>query len=274
MKNQDSKVINDFGKEWDFYKQDNEDLSIAFNEYFHIFPKKYLNKNSEGFDMGCGSGRWAKFIAPKVKALNCIEPSKKAIKVAKNNLKNYKNCIYENASATNSKLKNNSQDFGYCLGVLHHTNNPEEGLKKCIMKLKEGSPFLLYLYYRFDNRPKYYYYIWSLTIIPRKIISLLPFKIKLFITRIISSFIYLPLAKISKVLKKFGFSVKHFPLSNYSNKSFYFMQTDSLDRFGTKIEKRYTKIEIVKMMNYAGLENISFSKKAPYWVALGYKKYK
>ena len=33
--------------------------------------------------MGCGSGRWAKFIAPKVKILNCIDPSFKALKVAK-----------------------------------------------------------------------------------------------------------------------------------------------------------------------------------------------
>tara|TARA_Y100000589_G_scaffold39186_1_gene32839 strand:- start:1204 stop:2022 length:819 start_codon:yes stop_codon:yes gene_type:complete len=272
VKNQEYNLINDFGNEWDFYKQDREDLSSAFNEYFHIFPKKFLNKNSEGFDMGCGSGRWAKFIAPKVKLLNCIEPSKKALKVTKNNLKNYSNCRYENASASNSKLKNNSQDFGYCLGVLHHTTNPEEGLKKCIMKLKKGSPFLIYLYYRFDNRPKYYYWIWSLTIIPRKIISSLPFQLKIFITRIISLFIYLPLAKSSKLLKKFGLNIKHFPLWNYSNKSFYFMQTDALDRFGTKIEKRFTKKEIIKMMNFAGLERISFSKTAPYWVALGYKQ--
>ena len=272
MKNKDSSVINDFGDEWNFYRQDKEDLGIAFNEYFHIFPKEYLNKNSVGFDMGCGSGRWAKFIAPKVKVLNCIEPSKKAMKVAKNNLKNFTNCVYENASATNSNLKNKSQDFGYCLGVLHHTNNPEDGLKKCVAKLRKGSPFLLYLYYKFDNRPKYYYWIWTLTIIPRKIISFLPFKIKLIITRIISLSIYLPLARTSKLLKKIGINNENFPLWNYSNKSFYFMQTDALDRFGTKIEKRFTKIEISKMMNSAGLENISFSKKAPYWVALGYKK--
>ena len=39
--------------------------------------------------MGCGSGRWAKFIAPKVKVLNCIEPSDKALKIAKQNLKKF-----------------------------------------------------------------------------------------------------------------------------------------------------------------------------------------
>ena len=35
---------------------------------------------------------------------------------------------------------------------------------------------------------------------------------------------------------------------------------------------RYILAEINKMMNDAGLENIRFSKKAPYWVCIGYKK--
>ena len=36
--------------------------------------------------MGCGTGRWAKFVAPKVNKLNCIDPSL-SIKVAKKKLK-------------------------------------------------------------------------------------------------------------------------------------------------------------------------------------------
>ena len=42
--------------------------------------------NSIGFDMGCGSGRWAKLIANKVKLLNCIDPSAVALEQAKINL--------------------------------------------------------------------------------------------------------------------------------------------------------------------------------------------
>ena len=50
------------------------------------------------------------------------------------------------------------------------------------------------------------------------------------------------------------------------------MQTDALDRFGTRLEKRYTKFETKKMMETAGLERIVFSDNEPYWVAIGYKK--
>ena len=50
------------------------------------------------------------------------------------------------------------------------------------------------------------------------------------------------------------------------------MRNDSLDRFGTIIEKRFSRKEIKKMMISSGLKNIKFSEKAPYWCAVGFKK--
>ena len=69
-----------------------------------------------------------------------------------------------------------------------------------------------------------------------------------------------------------NFNVKNFPLSYYKNLSFYTMRTDSRDRFGTNLEKRYTKKQIKNMLKKAGLYNIKFSKKAPFWCAVGFKK--
>ena len=273
MKNIDNDVVRSFGEEWNYYKQNSSDnLNPAFKQYFDIFPDEFLNSQNIGFDMGCGSGRWAKFIAPKVKILNCIDPSKKALKVAKQNLENFSNCIFECASTNSNSIKKESQDFGYCLGVLHHIPEPQIGLNSCVSKLKKGSPFLIYLYYKFDNRPKWYFMIWYLTVFPRKLISLLPFRIKLLISKLIALFIYLPFAYIGKLFAKLGIKLIHLPLYDYRNKSFYFMQTDAFDRFATKIEKRFTKQEISQMMRKAGLINIKFSKTTPFWVAIGYKK--
>ena len=60
--------------------------------------------------------------------------------------------------------------------------------------------------------------------------------------------------------------------SFYKDKSFYTMRTDSLDRFGTRIEKRFSKKEIESMLLEAGFNKIKFSDKIPYWIAIGYKK--
>jgi 2-polyprenyl-3-methyl-5-hydroxy-6-metoxy-1,4-benzoquinol methylase len=43
-------------------------------------------------------------------------------------------------------------DFGYSLGVLHHIPDAQKALSDCVKKLKLGAPFLVYLYYSFDNR--------------------------------------------------------------------------------------------------------------------------
>jgi hypothetical protein len=59
------------------------------------------------------------------------------------------------------------------------------------------------------------------------------------------------------------------PLSSYRNKSFYIIRNDALDRFGTKLEQRFSKKEIIDMMTRAGLENIIVSDKEPYWHAVG-----
>ena len=93
MKNRDEKVIEDFGDEWTKFNYENLEhskLKESFTQYFDIFPWDLLPKDAVGFDMGCGTGRWAKYVAPKVKTLNCIEPSN-AIIVAKKNLRKNKN---------------------------------------------------------------------------------------------------------------------------------------------------------------------------------------
>jgi hypothetical protein len=157
--------------------------------------------------------------------------------------------------------------------VLHHIPDTQLALNDCIKKLKTGSPFLLYIYYKFDNQPFWYFYIWKLTDLIRKIICRLPYKVKLFITFFIALLVYFPVARFGKILDFFGLNVKSWPLSDYRNKSFYTMRTDSLDRFGTKLEHRYTKQEIENMMEISGLENIEFDENnAPYWCAVGYKR--
>ena len=274
MKNIDKKTVEDFGEEWNKYNQSSipdEELKKSWNQYFDMFSFEELSNDSEGFDMGCGSGRWAKFVANKVHLLNCIDPSEKALNVAKRNLSNFSNIRYFNASVNDDILKENSQDFGYCLGVLHHIPDTLEGIKACAKLLKKNAPFLLYLYYNFENRSSFFKLIWRLSDFIRKIISSLSPKTKIFITSIIAYLIYYPLARFAFISEKLGIDVSNLPLSDYRNKSFYFMKTDALDRFGTRLEKRFSKDEIKRMLQEAGFRDIRFSKNMPFWVSISRK---
>ena len=77
----------------------------------------------------------------EVKTLNCIDPSDEAIQVAKKNLRRFKNCKFQTSGVMDNSLKENSQDFGYSLGVLHHTKDTRQGIKNCVKKLKKHLHF-------------------------------------------------------------------------------------------------------------------------------------
>ena len=274
MENKVQDVITDFGNEWKKFDQSqlsNHELELISNEYFKIFPWHLLSDNSQGFDLGCGSGRWAKIVAPKVGHLHCIDPSN-AIEVAKKNLNIFSNCSFHQRGVDDIPFDDNSMDFAYSLGVLHHIPDTAVGIKSCVSKLKKGAPFLVYLYYSFDNQPTWFRAIWRISDVFRRLISVMPFFLKFFFSQIIAVFIYYPLAKLSRFYEFLGGNVHSFPLSSYRFKSFYTMQTDALDRFGTRLEHRYSKAKIKKMMEDAELSNIVFSDTIPFWVAVGIKK--
>jgi ubiquinone/menaquinone biosynthesis C-methylase UbiE len=274
MTNIDAQVVADFGNEWGHYTQEKLSEEIArqaFAQYFAIFPFAALPAGSAGFDMGCGSGRWARFVAPRVGTLNCIDPSPKALAVARANLSTFSNVKFECASVDAVTLPSASQDFGYCLGVLHHVPDTFAGIRACAGLLKPGAPFLLYLYYNFENRPALFRLLWSASDLLRRAISKLPFAAKKWVTGTIAICLYYPLAHFSSVLERFGMNVGSFPLSDYRNKSLYVMKTDALDRFGTRLEKRFSRHEIAEMLATAGFNRISFSPAAPFWVSISYK---
>ena len=274
MSNLDHQTVNGFGDEWSRFDQSElsaQELNGIYAQYFKIFPWEILNLKSVGFDLGCGSGRWAKIVADKVGQLHCIDASEGALNVAKKNLAGKSNCLFHHASVDSVPLVDGSMDFGYSLGVLHHVPDTFAGIKACTGKLKPGAPFLIYLYYAFDNRPPWFVLIWKLSNLARLVISKLPYFCRYAVTQLIASLVYYPLAKVALLKEKAGFPVDSFPLSNYRNLSFYTMRTDALDRFGTRLEQRFTRKEIKQMMEDAGLERIRFSDSIPYWCAIGYK---
>ena len=273
MKNLDTTTVSSFGDEWSRFDQ--SELSSAeaqriFDEYFAVFPWDKLSKDSTGFDMGCGSGRWAKLMAPRIGHLHCIDPSS-ALEVAKLALSSVTNVTFHSASVDERPLPPNSQDFGYSLGVLHHVPDTMGALKECVAMLRPGAPFQLYLYYAFDNRSFLFRSIWSCSDLLRRAICKLHATPKHLITDILACLVYYPLARFCLLAELMGLDVTSIPLSYYKDHSFYTMRTDSRDRFGTPLEQRFTKHKIKEMMESAGLVDIRFSDSAPFWCAMGVK---
>ena len=83
--------------------------------------------------------------------------------------------------------------------------------------------------------------------------------------------VYWPLARAAGLLERLGSNPERVPLASYRHLCFYAMRTDALDRFGTRLAHRFTREEILRMMESAGLERIVFNTFPPFWTALGTK---
>jgi len=275
--NLDLKVARGFGREWSTFRQDPDHLSRAqrqaiFDDYFRIFPWHLLPAGGGiGLDVGCGTGRWSVLVAPRVEHLHLLDPSAEALNVAKENLRDINNVSYHLNSVATIPLPPKSLDFAFSLGVLHHVPDTEAAIAAIADKLKTNAPFLIYLYYALDNRPIWYRLLWRITDLARFVVSRLPHPLRLVISQAVAALIYWPLARFARLVSPRGRSAGTLPLSYYADKSFYVMRTDAYDRLCTRLEKRFRRDEIERMLAQTGFKNVTFSTKQPFWCAVGIK---
>jgi ubiquinone/menaquinone biosynthesis C-methylase UbiE len=277
LKNIDARTTQGFGHEWSAFTQNSSDLAAEerqrlFDQYFRLFPWSELTHEAEGLDAGCGTGRWASLVAPRVGRLHLLDASAEALEVAKRNLVGAGNVRFHFASVGDIPVPDRSLDFAYSLGVLHHVPDTLGALRHIASKLKSGAPLLLYLYYALDNRPIWFRALWKMTNLVRLVISRLPAKMKLVASQLIAATIYWPLAKLSAILNGFAIPTKSIPLEAYKDRSFYTMRTDAYDRFCTSLEQRFTRAEIETMLASSGFDRIEFSEEVPFWCAVARRR--
>jgi len=86
--NHDPATVASFGEEWNAFDQSKlagEEFCQRFEDYFCIFPWSALPDKTIGFDLGCGTGGWAKDVIERVGHLYLIDPSV-ALAVVRRNL--------------------------------------------------------------------------------------------------------------------------------------------------------------------------------------------
>lgn len=272
--NVDARVVADFGAEWSRFPNahlDEAERAAMFEDYATIFPWDELPADSVGFDAGCGSGRWARFFAPRVGLLHCVDASHEALEVARSNLAGFTNVEFHHEDLTAMSLERGSCDFGYSLGVLHHVPDTEAATRACVDRLRPGAPFLVYLYYDLEGAGVLRRSMLRVVTAVRSVTSRLPRPVKARVADAIALGVYLPLARMAALVERLGASPNRLPLFQYRSRSFSVMRNDALDRFGTRLEKRYSRDEVRLLLEGAGLERITFSDAPPWWVAVGWR---
>jgi ubiquinone/menaquinone biosynthesis C-methylase UbiE len=273
-KNIDFEVVDAFGEEWSkfnsFSEKDIKDISF---EYFDIVNDEMVNRNTYLLDVGCGSGRFSKYMSSRAGFVEAIDPSS-AIFAADKLLDNIPNVRITQASTDNIPFDDNTFDFVMSIGVLHHIPDTQKAMNDCVKKVKSGGYFFTYLYYSLDNRGIIFKFLFFLVNLLRLGVSKLPNVLKKIVCDIIALVIYMPIVLFGRLIAFLGLKklANDLPLSAYHNLSFFVIRNDALDRFGTKLEQRFSRAEIKTMMEKAGLTDVTFSEKMYYWRAVGKKK--
>jgi SAM-dependent methyltransferase len=265
--NVDQKTVAGFGEEWSRFTQ--QELSDSERtELFHkFFPLiDWSRKFNKALDFGCGSGRWDILVAPLVGELVAADASPEALAVARGNVQ-APNVSFVECTPETLPFPDGYFDLICSIGVLHHVPDTQGALHSLTKKLSSGGTLLLYLYYAFDNRPAWFRGLWKASDLLRRVISKLPLWARYAISQVIACFIYWPLARIARYVTV----PDSWPLKFYANRSFYYMRTDALDRFGTRLEKRFTRTQIQRMLESVGLADIRFSTSDPFWVCVANK---
>ena len=275
-KNTDPATVEGFGREWTAFPQSEADLTdtdrrAMFDSYFAIFPWDLLPPQSIGADIGCGSGRWAMLAARRVGHLHAVDAGAAALSVARSNLAGFDNVSFHLASVSALPFEDGTLDFAYALGVLHHVPETGQAVRDVAAKLKAGAPFLVYLYYAFDNRSAAYRALWRLSNVVRLVLCRAPYPMQITATTVIAYLVYWPIARTAALLDKIGLLPRSWPLKYYRHRALYVMRTDAFDRFCTRLEQRFTRAQISDMLRVAGFDSIWFSETEPHWVALAIK---
>jgi ubiquinone/menaquinone biosynthesis C-methylase UbiE len=141
-----------YGKLWDKYETDE-----YIKEAYRIIESRFKNnefdlsvlKGKTILDMGCGSGRYTialtKTGAEKVYGIDLGKESiRKAALIAEKS--GIRNIEFDVGSVLDLPYEDNLFDFIYSNGVLHHTENLEQGINELYRTLKPGGESFLYLY--------------------------------------------------------------------------------------------------------------------------------
>ena len=270
--NLDEEIVGSFGAEWKRFDWFSDAaIEVAGAEYFDIVSNELLATVGHALDAGCGSGRWSRYLSVRVGFVESIDPSEAVLTASELN-RDRPNVRVTRASIDTIPFADGSFDFAICLGVIHHLPDPALALRRVVQKVKPGGHVLAYAYYDLEHRGPIYRGLFLVADSLRRVVSRLPAPLKGWVCDLFAISIYLPLIALSRAVALFSGrreAADRLPLAYYQNKSLQDIRTDSLDRFGTTVERRYTRDEFVSMMTTAGLADIVVSPRAPFWHALG-----
>lgn len=164
-----------------------------------------------------------------------------------------------------------SFDFVYSYGVLHHLPSPKEGIQELVRVLKPGARVAAYLYEDFGDRAVGWRWLLTVANQLRRITPYLPHHVLYFLCEAASPLIYTLFTIPFRILRHIpglGSLAAGFPFRHATGP--FSLVGDLYDRFSAPIEWRYSRSDAVALFQKVGLEAITTADDRG-WMVVGTK---
>lgn len=134
-----------FGYEWDNYDSNVPEYENKFRGWIApLGPGDFRGKDV--LDVGCGMGRnsyWA--LSYDAKSLTAIDADVRSVAAARRTLAEFKNAHVELSSIYDFNAQEQF-DIVFCIGVLHHLEDPRDALVRMVAALRPGGTLAVWVY--------------------------------------------------------------------------------------------------------------------------------
>ncbi len=151
-------------KEWDLvWKKRNIASDIVdfgrkiYTYFFRRVLKRYLSKNDEMLELGCGTSLLSISLAPCVKKIVGLDISQASLDISKKNAnaKGVKNMEFVIGDCKNVQYENKF-DFVWSNGLIEHFEDPESVVREHFKTVKKGGAVLIAVPYYYSYHKVWY----------------------------------------------------------------------------------------------------------------------
>lgn len=202
-------------------------------------------------DVGTGSGRHAVHAAALGAQVVAVDLGR-SIDVARRNLPAA--VLTVQADAERLPFAAGSFDFVMSIGVLHHLPDPQRGLGSIVGLARPGGHVHIYLYWVPER--VWQVHVLRLVTAARRVTVRLPHRVLHVLCVPLAAGLAVAFVWPHRILRRLA-PVRHLadalPLRTYADYPFNVLVNDQFDRFSAPLERRFTRAEVLAMIDGAGL---------------------
>lgn len=268
-----------FGSQWKAFAQsqiDTENIKESrLRFHSEIGWSKSDLENKKIIEVGSGAGRFIEVVSEQESTLAIGMDITDAVDASQENIGHKDNVFFIQGDIFNSPLKENSMDFAYSIGVLHHTPNPELAFQKMVDIVKDYGYIGLSLYeislYSRPNRNNLKVstmeLLWAMNMwrveFFRLFTTRLPDKVMIFYCKTI-----IPILHYLNKIPVVGLLRYLLPSTCYRRLPVIWSMVDTMDTYSTKIVHQYRSKDVFQWYLRLGLSGIMLLNGRAGWVSL------